>query len=137
MTNLQDTDSIMESFFDQCYAAGPVKCAVFSADGPKKIAETFHGTLQKLLEGPMPVPAHGTFGPDIITYHDAQAIVVSALYSPQYGFPRLAKGIYELSMGNGTEIAASKRVLAPRACHSSVCDKKPWSSACYDHGLVS
>jgi hypothetical protein len=137
MTNLQDTDSIVDSFFEECFTAGPEKCALYSTDGPKKIAETFHATFEKLYRGPIPVPAHDIYGPNIITYHDAMYILTKALYSPRAGFPRLARVIYNLSKGNGTELAALKQTLRPGTCNSPICDNVPWSSACYDHHLVS
>jgi hypothetical protein len=136
MTNLQDTDSIVDSFFEECYAAGPDKCALYSAHGPKRIAKAFHDTFQELFKGPIPVPAHDVYGPDIVTYHDAMMILTRALYDPREGFPRLARIVHDLSKGNGTELAALKQKLRPGTCKSPVCDNKPWSPTCYDHGSV-
>jgi hypothetical protein len=137
MTNLQDTDSIIDSFFNECYLSGPGKCALYSEAGIESIRTTYYDTFQRLANNPLPVAAHDQFGPEIITHHDIMTAVILPIYSPRGRFPQLARIIRDLSLGNGTELAISKQLLIPSTCRSPTCTKHPWSRTCYDPTFVS
>lgn len=137
ISNVQDADSILESFFRECNWAGTAKCAVFSpndAENPKKIYEAILSSLQK---APLIVPGHNDLPPDIISRHDLMKYVVTALYSPYPHFNTLATILHDLSEGNGTLLSAIKRGIIPTDCQSPICKQHTWSTQCHNPKLVS
>ncbi|KNG51756.1 hypothetical protein TW65_01153 [Stemphylium lycopersici] len=96
LTAVQDVDKAYEWFFTLCEEAGPEKCA-FHADDVK---QRFDALLAKLDEKPV-ILADPTFSPQsqapqIIT----KAVVLTAgfyiMYTPQPGYPVLARGLAAL-----------------------------------------
>jgi hypothetical protein len=137
MTNLQDTDSIIESFIVKCHQAGPAKCPLYSHVGIEAMRTTYFDTIQKIADNPLPVPAHGELGPEIITHQDIMSVIIPAVYAPASGFSRLARIIQDLSLGNGSELAKWKQSTIPSTCRSPICTGKPWSGSCHDPTFVS
>jgi hypothetical protein len=129
LANLQDADSIVDSLLKQCYEAGPLKCDLYRPS-LVEVRELYFETLAHLKSNPLPVPAHGGFGPDIITYEDISSILVLSLYSP-LGFPKIAGFIKQISEKNGTQLAEVKRQLIPSTCLSPGCSTHPWSKECF------
>ena len=131
-----DTDSIIDSFLEQCHLAGPEKCPLYSPS-LDSVRATYFETLQQLKDSPLAVPAHGHFGPEMITHEDVYEIIVQAVYSPLKGFSRVARIINDLAHGNGTELAEFKQSQIPAACRSPLCERHPWSNACHNRNYVS
>jgi hypothetical protein len=130
-SNLYDTDSILDSFFNQCYAAGPNRCAIFSPHGADASRETFKEVLDYIYQVPLSVPATGKYGPDLLTWSDViNYILVDSLYKPQQRFVTLARIIHQLSVGNGTELAAMKQDEHKSFCRTPICAANPYSEAC-------
>ncbi|KAF2416196.1 hypothetical protein EJ08DRAFT_703714 [Tothia fuscella] len=133
LTNLYDTNSILDSFFKQCYAAGPNRCHLFSSKGPEGSLKMFDQVLASLYQVPLSVPASEQYGPDLITWSDVvNYVIVQALYQPQSLFTKMARIMYELSQGNGTELAAMKQNDHTLFCKSPMCEDNPYSEDCYD-----
>lgn len=132
LTNLQDTDLIMEKFHEDCYAAGPDKCALWRAVGTGYSQTVLDRALKRLQDFPLPVPASGNNGPEIITYTDLMMLIRGALYAPRDWFPLLAKVVSDIDNGNGTQFAALKQSHYGSFCKSPLCSGNPWSSNCHD-----
>jgi hypothetical protein len=138
LRNLFDADAVFDSILTQCHAAGPLHCQLYESS-PEKVKAKYHKIMEDLKHEPIAVPAHDNFGPDIVTYIDALALVVQALYSPIIA-PILSQIINELGNKNGLTLAAIKRQSTPVACNSPFCEKNPWSKSCQSpsfHGRAS
>jgi pimeloyl-ACP methyl ester carboxylesterase len=136
MKNLQDADSILETFFRECHLAGKEKCAISSPTDPEHPKRVYYGVLEALKEAPMIVPGHDDIPPNILTYHDLMQAVVSATYNPYPLFRPLANILHGLSLTNGTLLSEAKRAAIPVVCQSPTCKQHPWSMQCQDPGLV-
>lgn len=133
--NLQDTDKIMERFFEQCHDVGPQNCAIYSATGPPGSRAILDQVLASLRWSPLPAAAHGSFAPDLITYSDLMDYIKEAVYQPRKYFKPLAKAIFDISVGNGSIIAEHKQSPRETFCPTSECRKDgPWSEACHTTG---
>ena len=132
LTNLQDTDLIIDKFHEDCYTAGPNKCALWNPLGSEHSQLVFDRVLKRLQTSPLPVSASGSHGPELITYSDLMLLIRSALYTPRFWFPLLARVFADLDLGNGTEFAAFKQNQLRGFCRSPICNKNPWNSDCHD-----
>jgi hypothetical protein len=129
LANLQDADSIVNSLLKQCYEAGPLKCKLHRSS-LLEVRELYFKTLSDLKDNPLPVPAHGDFGPQIITYGDISWYIVQSLYNPII-FPYVAGLVKQISERNGTVLAEAKRTLISSTCLSPSCSNHPWSKECF------
>jgi hypothetical protein len=137
MTNLPDSDSIIENFFELCYNAGTEKCAFYSKDGVKEMRQTFFDFLHDIQDTPISVNQTGKFGPSMITLTDVMFAVRTAVYSPRGWFPTLARLLKELSKGDISEAIRLKHdVLLPDACPPLSCQGAEWLPSCYNNKLV-
>jgi hypothetical protein len=135
LTNLQDSDSIVDSLFKQCHEAGPVLCPLYH-DSLEKIKSAYTDTLAALKVEPLSIPADDNYGPDIYTYHEFANLIIPVLYSPTI-FPAVSAIIKQIVNGNTTGFTKAKELLFPETCRSSSCQRHPWSSACHEPDLVS
>jgi len=133
LANLQDTDLIMERFHEDCYSAGPEKCLLWGSSGPDHSRRIFSRVLNRLEVSPLPVPASGPFGPDIITYTDVMSLIRGALYQPRGWFVILARILAAIDKGNGSDISAIKQMQLGTFCNSPLCT--PWNKDCGDPAL--
>jgi hypothetical protein len=136
MTNIQDADSVLESFFKECNLAGKEKCAIFSPKDPENSKKIYHVVLDTLNKAPLVVPGRDDLPPDILTHHDLIKVVVSAAYNPYPLFSQLATILRDLSVGNGTLLSAIKQGAIPFGCQSPFCKQYPWSAQCQNSRLV-
>ena len=125
--NLQDADKVMDQFFEQCHAAGPKDCELFSIDGSEGSRRIFNKVMKDLEAAPLPVPETGNYGPDIVTYSDVREYIRNTMYNPQRYFKNLARLIVALSKGNGTELASRKQSQIGNTCRSPACKASPRS----------
>ena len=131
LTNLQDTDKIMTRFYEQCHEAGPQKCAIYSATGPSGSRAIVEQVLASLRWSPLPVVAHGSFAPDLITHSDLMDYIKEALYKPHQVFKSLSQAIFGASVGNGSILAEYKQKHRTTFCPTSECRRDgPWSDSC-------
>jgi alpha/beta hydrolase fold len=137
VTNLVDADSILESFFNECFKAGQQKCAFYSENGVDEMRKTYFDILKRLQEDPISVRETGQYGPSLVTVTEAMALVTAVLYSPRVGFPVLAQLLNELPNGDITILLQVRHgLLSMNTCPSSNCVGEEWSSSCYNHDLV-
>jgi len=120
-TNLQDSDKVIENFFDYCFQAGPANCSmVKEADtSSDDILSRWDELEDYILEhGPIPVPGHNRIGPQVVTLTDIYSLFFAIVYKPHEGFEAVDQIIGPLvnSLGtpafpNATAIAARKHAL--------------------------
>ena len=112
LQSLHNTDSIVDRQAENCFLAGPSRCALYDVGGAEKIAESFRKIIVNLKRHPLSVPgdrdgrAAGTLAPDIITYSDVIGATFNALYAPIQSFPPLMSDLAGIARGNGTAFAA-------------------------------
>lgn len=109
--NLQDTDAVMGTFFEQCFAAGKEACPMFTGKSAADIKTAFDNVKESILEhGPIPVGGNAQRGPEIITASDIDLLLFAMLYRPLYNFDKLAKIMAPLALhGNGSAFADWKQ----------------------------
>jgi hypothetical protein len=131
---IQDANKILEKGFEACYSAGPRKCAIYSDEGPSGSKTIFESTLESLRDNPLAVPAHASFGPEVVTYHDLLQMTIQMTYRP-IEIQLLFQIIKEISLGNGSAVAMIKTLSMPSICPSHTC--KPWDNECHSPELVT
>lgn len=103
---LRDADKVLDSFYNLCSQAGPIKCAFYEAS-PARVEMRFRNLLESLRERPIVVPAksdeddEGPEMPQIISYSSLRRMLSSVLYQPLYLFPEFARVLVALEVGNG------------------------------------
>ncbi|KAF1809556.1 hypothetical protein P152DRAFT_461494 [Eremomyces bilateralis CBS 781.70] len=134
MSNLQDTNFVLDSFFRLCNAAGK-SCVIHDESDPLAAQRIFSDVTDFLKLTPLPVPGDGAFAPDVITLSDLLEVVKDGLYNPQF-FPVVAEVIAALHARDGRKLAARKQGNRPTStafCRGTDCQKKgPWSEDCHD-----
>jgi pimeloyl-ACP methyl ester carboxylesterase len=122
LSNLQDTDPIMDHFYEYCSAAGPTKCALnLGNTTAAEIKSQVEALVPNLREDPIAVPGTATLGPEIITYSDMMQMIRNVLYSPIKRFPQMAELLADLIHGNGTAFASFKKQLHKPSCPLQGC----------------
>lgn len=99
-TNLQDTEAVMDSFYEYCSLAGPLRCAFHTGKTPQDIKARLERLLDTVKRNPIPavlvgdvaamLNGVGDLQPDLITYSDLKNVIFIALYQPLMRFPVLA-----------------------------------------------
>ena len=107
--NLQDTDAVLDSFFEYCAEAGPELCALYIAGGQRQIKQRFEHILASLEGKPIGVAGHGSIAPDLITCSDLLWTIRIAVYAPLRYWPTLAALLVDIERRNGTSFAMSKQ----------------------------
>jgi hypothetical protein len=130
---VQDANKILEKGFEACYITGPRQCAIYSDEGPRGSKTIFESTLESLRDNPLAVPAHDSFGPEVITYHDLLQLTIQTTYSPIM-IQRLFQMVKDISLGDGNRVAMIKTLLIPSICPSRTCE--PWNNQCHSPELV-
>ena len=131
LTNLQDTDTILDNFCEYCDKAGPKTCALYTTGGKDKIKQRFKDVFESLKGNPIGIAAHGALAPDLITYSDLKLRIATALYAPLQYWSNLAELLVDLENRNGTSFALLKQqeqqfpAPAPE-CHNA----PPYTPSC-------
>lgn len=122
LTNLQDTDQVMEHFYEYCSLAGPSKCAMnLGNTSAATIKSQVEALVPSLREDPVAVSATETQGPQIITYSDLMQMIRGKLYKPMTGFKPMAELLADLVHGNGSAFAVYKSELHKPSCPLNGC----------------
>lgn len=122
LTNLQDTDQVMEHFYSYCASAGPSKCAMnLGNTTAAEIKLQVESLIPSLREDPIAVIATDSQGPQIITYSDMMQMIRQKLYKPIVGFPVMAELLADLVHGNGSAFAVYKSELHKPSCPLNGC----------------
>jgi hypothetical protein len=96
-----DTDKTLQTFFDQCAAAGPARCP-FYAPTAEDIARNLTALYDAVRARPVPVRTPTSYG--LIDYNRLRLTIFSALYKPFAIFLPLASGLADLAAGDGTRL---------------------------------
>ncbi|KAJ4855600.1 TAP-like protein domain-containing protein [Trichoderma breve] len=108
LTNLHDTDEILEEFWRGCHQAGPSICTLASDSdaSPSEIKTRFWSWVADLDD--IPIPALSSSGTIVvITGDDIRKLVGSSLYNPIRTFKLLATTLREAMKGNTTELVSN------------------------------
>lgn len=105
MTNLQDAEKVMASFYTYCSAAGPLLCSFYTGTTPAHVSTRLSTLLAALKRQPLPVSDAPT-GAEIITYSDVKSMLFRALYDPFSTFPKIAGILADLEQGDGKSMVA-------------------------------
>ncbi|KAM6503183.1 TAP-like domain containing protein, partial [Amanita muscaria] len=103
LANLLDTDKVMQTFFDGCFAAGPSNCA-FYASSPEAISQNLQQIYKSVASRPIFVVSNSTSSYGVVDYSVVRISVFSALYQPYALFAPLAQSLAALSKGDGRAI---------------------------------
>ena len=129
--NLQDTELVMQSFYQSCFDAGP-SCPLYDVHGPESIKDLVEASLAQLYLDPIPV------GSDIITYSILKELFFKALYTPLKSFPEMASMIVGMQQGNYTEILSymhsNEQLECPLSNATETVSASPYSPEGYDFG---
>lgn len=132
-SNLQDTDKIIDKFFQYCYEAGPEGCSFYASGGPRAIKVSYNHLLLDIFKRPRAVPSSPTRGPDVITWSDVKSMVRLGMYQPLIFMPMVADLLTDVSVGNGSLFADFKYVEHTPSCPSTDCKAAgPYSQECND-----
>jgi pimeloyl-ACP methyl ester carboxylesterase len=115
VTNLQDTDFIMDKFFEYCHASGPNACKVWR-ESPQEIQQDFDRTLESLRHSPLGIPGTKNRAPQIITQGDVLDLVRKLVYKPVEKANKTAFLMHDLINGNGTFFADHKAEQSKPDC---------------------
>ena len=90
---LIDTELVMDSFYEFCFKAGPLKCRFYTGSKPEHIKERLNNVLKALRTQPLPYPLslNGTSQPELFTYSTLRGLISAALYTPLLTFEPLAE----------------------------------------------
>ncbi|KAJ7598664.1 hypothetical protein C8J56DRAFT_1000238 [Mycena floridula] len=100
-SGLTDTQTTMQTFFDDCFAAGPSLCG-YHASSPAQIAENLEALYDKIRLGPLPVNNGSMYG--LVDYSLLRAVIFRSLYKPYTTFMTLAAALRDLETGDGTAL---------------------------------
>ncbi|RDW82867.1 hypothetical protein BP6252_03979 [Coleophoma cylindrospora] len=105
MNFLEDTDKIMDAFFEFCFKAGPEKCEFYTNTNADAVRKRYLDLLSTLRTRPVLIPAYangtGPLMPELVTYSQFQLLVRTAIYKPIHKFPDLAKVMVALEKNDG------------------------------------
>lgn len=133
LTNLQDTDSVMDKFYEYCHAAGPSGCAFATGESPDKLKQKFEDVLHSFKKRPLVVRGSLDEAWNVVTYSDLITTILSnALYAPYGYFDVLARVLSEISNGNGTSLMVIKRQAQKAIAPASTSCREDFSGRdCY------
>lgn len=138
LKNLQDSDKIITSFCEYCYAAGPQRCPLWTGNSGADIEARLTDVMLSLKNDPIPVPSFGTRGPEVVTYGDALLQMLSAMYFPFAWAEKFFDVLLQLEAGNGTTIAYQKQAVQKAEVISEACEREgPFSDSCVSSTYIS
>ena len=113
-TNLYDTDAVMDSFYEYCSLAGPLRCAFHTGKTPHDIRARLERLLDSVKQRPVPAVLRNKNGPitqgnalqpDLITYSDLKNVIFISMYQPLIRFPILARLLSAVEAREPTALA--------------------------------
>ena len=129
--NFQDTDAVIESFWENCDKAGPELCVLYTAGGQSGIKQRFQRIVTSLQGNPIGVVGGGSIAPDLITYSDLLWTIRQAVYAPLKYWPTLAALLVDIESRNGTAFALSKQQELQISVPSDRCgEAAPYTPYC-------
>ncbi|KAL7931456.1 TAP-like domain-containing protein [Trichoderma chlorosporum] len=122
LTNLHDTDEILEEFWRGCHQTGPSSCALASLTdtSPSQLKARFWSWVADLDD--IPIPALSSAGTIVvITGDDIRRFVGSSLYNPIRTFKPLATTLQQAMAGNTTSLISSMVTLGHLPSLDTIC----------------
>ncbi|KAI5812016.1 TAP-like protein-domain-containing protein, partial [Pyronema omphalodes] len=110
LTNLQDTDKVIQSFYDYCSSTN--SCALTEAT-PNLVARRLKKIMTKVRHEPVPV--YGS-SPDWITENDLRTVIFTMIYNPIKTFPKTAEAFAAIENGDASLVAALIRLPNEDTC---------------------
>lgn len=136
---LDDTDTIMNSFYYYCHLAGPFKCALYSPT-PKAIEARLNTVLEQLKKHPIMVAPIGPSDlPELVSYSSLKRLISATLYRAVVMFPELARVVAALEKGDGApflELVTSQGLRQPFSCDCQSCSGNDDPPEEYDDPLA-
>lgn len=141
-TNMDDTDTVVKSFYEYCYLAGPTKCPLYEPS-IKEVKARIDNIFVSLMDAPVPVP-FAPSGPALITKDVMHYRFFRALYKPLTMFTPLANELHAIETHNVTALEAIVNGTVSYKCECSP-GTEPWEAdteafyaiACGDAGPQS
>lgn len=125
LSNLRDTDKIMDKFYSYCSIAGNSKCPLNSKTlTAHEIQSVVENLVSSVKEDPIAVPGTNTRGADIITYSDVMNLIKHVVYTPLKSFPLQAQLLADVAYGNGSAFADFKAKDHTPSCPLNTCSKE-------------
>ena len=113
-TNLLDMEAVMDSLFEYCHRAGPLKCALYEST-PSKIRERYFRVVSAVERDPVPIALSEP--PLVINRRILIAQLFAASYKPLASFGTVVDTIRAIETGNSTALTAlSRRIFEPTEC---------------------
>ncbi|KAF7311968.1 AB hydrolase-1 domain-containing protein [Mycena indigotica] len=104
--SMTDTDHVLQTFFDDCFKAGPSECAYYDSS-PAKIAANLKALEERLRRQPISVLTPTSHG--VVDYSFLRVLTFANLLGPS-DWPNFARLLAQISAGNGTEAYTQKQV---------------------------
>ncbi|KAJ7269774.1 TAP-like protein-domain-containing protein [Mycena rebaudengoi] len=128
--NLIDADKTMQTFFDECAAAGEEACP-FYAPTSEAISQKLDALFDTVRARPIPVRTDSGYG--LVDYEWLRMVVFSCLYSPYTLFAPLSRALAALSTGDGSVIF---KLFGEPTFECSCDPSEPGPGVVYDAQLV-
>ncbi|KUJ24614.1 uncharacterized protein LY89DRAFT_634822 [Mollisia scopiformis] len=124
LSNLRDTDKIMDKFYSYCSTGGNEKCPLNTGSlSPEEIQAVVENIVSSVKDDPISVPGTASRGPDIITYSDVMNLIKDVVYTPLKLFPIQATLLTDVAYGNGSAFADYKAKHHEPSCPLNNCEK--------------
>ncbi|KAL3420216.1 Tripeptidyl aminopeptidase 2 [Phlyctema vagabunda] len=117
ITTFENTEEVVQTFYQTCFDAGAMRCALFHADGPQAIEEDVKAILEQARHRPLATLRQtSSLIPEIVTYSDIKKFIFWSLFSPLHTFPVLAQGLADIKFGNGTLVLQATHPVPRNQC---------------------
>ncbi|KAH8151117.1 uncharacterized protein LAJ45_04819 [Morchella importuna] len=138
MTNLQDAEKVVSSFYNYCSLAGPLRCSFHTGTTADDVSTRLSTLMARLRRQPLPVPDAPT-GAEVVTYSDVKTMFFTALYKPLTSFPKIAKILVDIEAGDGKSFIEYQKKQFSCNCGGGGPERPPgpdfdaiWAIACSD-----
>ncbi|CZR55452.1 uncharacterized protein PAC_05340 [Phialocephala subalpina] len=124
LSNLRDTDKIMDKFYSYCSAVDAETCPLNVGNlTAREIQSAVEDMVSSVKQDPIPVTGTSSRGPDIITYSDVMNLVKTVVYKPLRDFPLQARLLADVAYGNGSAFADYKAKDHKPSCPLDKCEQ--------------
>lgn len=136
-SQMTETDTALQTFFDSCVAAGPARCA-FHAPNASAIATNLAALTTRIRAQPVAAVTPAAHG--IVDFDALRNALLAALFAPYDSFPPLAQALADLAAGNASAMY-TLNAPPPFACGAPRSSANPLESymtiACGDAAPVA
>lgn len=134
ISNLKDSEKVLDAFYSRCFSAGPSRCALYAGEGAQAIRETVEDFINRCQMMPLWFLDPESRNPAVVTAGEIRWILFRALYSATYSFQRAAQIISDLKQHKFDSLLAFRRLREHDVC--DLCRSSRSSSKdAHFHGL--